>query len=122
VLIKILESFDFPEYYLARQYYPRIYHKTDKLGRPIYIERLGLVNVEKLFQITTLERMVRNHVYEYEKLINYRLKACSIKFNRYLEQSVTILDLCHVKLSSFPRVYSIVHQITKIATDNYPEM
>ncbi|KAH6593244.1 hypothetical protein BASA50_007451 [Batrachochytrium salamandrivorans] len=57
----ILEDFDFPEYPMARQYYPRFYHKTDKLGRPIYIERLGVLDVKKLFTITTDTRMLKNH-------------------------------------------------------------
>jgi hypothetical protein len=35
---------------------------TDKQGRPIYIECIGLMDVTKLFEITTDERMVRHYV------------------------------------------------------------
>ncbi|KAJ3308766.1 cytosolic factor, phosphatidylinositol/phosphatidylcholine transfer protein [Boothiomyces sp. JEL0838] len=118
----ILEDFDFPEYGLVRQCYPRLYHKTDKLGRPVYIERVGVINVSTLWGITTSERMLRNHVYEYEKLVHYRLKACSEKAERHLEQSTTILDLKGVQLSSFSSVYGIVSEVSKIAQNYYPEM
>lgn len=57
----ILTDFDFPEYVACRKLYPRIYHKCDKLGRPLYIERVGIVDVKNLWAATTSERMVRNH-------------------------------------------------------------
>jgi hypothetical protein len=60
----ILQEFEFPEYCKVREFYPRIYHKTDRIGRPIYIERLGQVDITKLWQVTKHERMLKNHVYE----------------------------------------------------------
>eukprot|EP00842_Homolaphlyctis_polyrhiza_P006130 jgi/Hompol1/6518/HPOL_005006-RA len=118
----ILQDFDFPEYPIVRKLYPRMYHKTDKLGRPLYIEQIGVLNVTNLWKNTTEERMLRNHVYEYEKLVHYRLKACSERAGRHIEQNCTILDLKGVSLSSFSSVYAIVRQVTSIAQDYYPEM
>jgi hypothetical protein len=117
-----LEDFDFPEYKEARLAYPRIYHKTDKLGRPLYIERTGKIHLADLNKACSNEKMLKNHVYEYEKLVRYRMAACSIKSGRHHEQSVTILDLDGVALSTFSSVYSIVSQISAIAQDHYPEM
>lgn len=31
---------------------------TDRFGRPIYIEKIGLILIDELFSITTEERMV----------------------------------------------------------------
>lgn len=106
----------------ARRAYPRIYHKTDKLGRPIYIERIGAIDLNTLWKVTTNERMLKNHVYEYEKLVQYRLKACSIKAGRHHEQSLSILDLNGVALSTFSSVYATVSEISTIAQNYYPEM
>lgn len=53
----------------------------------------GLLDIKQLFAVTTMERMLQHHVYEYEKLVNYRLKACSLHYNTHLEQSTTILDM-----------------------------
>jgi hypothetical protein len=42
--------------------YPHAYHKTDKKGRPIYIERQGYTDMDKLFKITTEERLLRHYI------------------------------------------------------------
>lgn len=118
----ILRTFEFPEYPVVKKYYPRFYHKTDKVGRPVYVELLGGVDYKKLMATTDIDRMLKNHVYEYEKLVNYRLPACSKRSGRYLEQSCTILDLKNVYLTQFPTVTSLVRQVSTIAQNYYPEM
>ncbi|KAI8821469.1 CRAL-TRIO domain-containing protein [Fimicolochytrium jonesii] len=119
---EILKTFEFPEYPVVKKYYPRFYHKTDKAGRPIYVELLGGVDVNQLFQVTNIDRMLKNHVYEYEKLVQYRLPACSKKYGKYIEQSCTILDLKGVSLMQFPSVANLVKQVSGIAQNHYPEM
>ncbi|KAI9089463.1 CRAL-TRIO domain-containing protein [Phlyctochytrium arcticum] len=119
---EILTSFDFPEYPVVKKFYPRFYHKVDKQGRPIYIELLGGVDVKQLFAVTDIDRMLKNHVYEYEKLVNYRLPACSKKAGHYIEQSCTILDLKGVYITQFPSVANLVKQVSTIAQNYYPEM
>lgn len=52
------------------KYYPQYYHKTDKDGRPVYIEALGNVDIEAMRKITTDERMLQNLVVEYEKMVS----------------------------------------------------
>jgi hypothetical protein len=42
--------------------YPHGYHKIDKLGRPIYIERAGMLKVDKVFEISTEERLVKHFI------------------------------------------------------------
>ncbi|KAI9339161.1 CRAL-TRIO domain-containing protein [Zopfochytrium polystomum] len=118
----ILSDFEFPEYPIVKKFYPRFYHKVDKIGRPLYIEQIGLLDVKQLFTVTTDERMLRNHIYEYEKLVEYRLKACSEKAGRHLEQSCVIMDLKGVSLSQFSSVYSLVQKVSGYAQNHYPEM
>jgi len=57
-----MDTYDFPEKAQVQEVYPHGYHMTDKLGRPIYIECIGLMDVTKLFEITTEERMVRHYI------------------------------------------------------------
>lgn len=116
------DGLEFPELPIVKKFYPRYYHKTDKLGRPIYFEILGGLDVKQLFAVTNTDRLLKNHVYEYEKLVKYRLAACSEKTGLHIEQSCTILDLKNVSLSSFSSVYSVVQQVSKIAQEYYPEM
>lgn len=56
---EIGSTWRFPEHAAVSEIYPQNYHKVDKKGRPIYIERLGGLNVPKLFAVTTEERMMR---------------------------------------------------------------
>ena len=42
----ILNNFVFSEYNDVKDFYHHGYHKTDKLGRPLYIERMGLLKIE----------------------------------------------------------------------------
>ncbi|KAI9202559.1 CRAL-TRIO domain-containing protein [Polychytrium aggregatum] len=115
-------DFDFPEWAIVQQYYPRFYHGVDKCGRPIYVEQIGLLDIQKLFTITTQERMMLNHVHEYERLILYRLPASSIKTGVHLEQSFTIMDLKNISLSQFYNAFHLVREASTIAQNYYPEM
>ncbi|KAJ1536874.1 cytosolic factor, phosphatidylinositol/phosphatidylcholine transfer protein, partial [Cladochytrium tenue] len=118
----IITDFDFPEYPIVKKFYPRFYHKTDKIGRPVYIDQIGLLDVKQLFAVTTDEKMLREHIYEYEKLVEYRLPACSLKEERNLEQSCVIMDLKGVSLSQFTSVYGLIRQVSAYAQNYYPEM
>lgn len=118
----ILDRFEFPEYQVCRKYYPRLYYKTDNFGRPVYIERIGKVNITKLWQSTTVDRIMENHIYEYEKLIRYRLKAASASKGSLVSKTVTILDMAGVSLSGFSSVFSLISKVSAIAQDYYPEI
>ena len=65
----IIETFTFDEIDQVNEVYPHGYHKTDRQGRPIYIERFGLINVEALWRVTTEERMVKHFIQAFEQLM-----------------------------------------------------
>ncbi|XP_019223532.1 PREDICTED: phosphatidylinositol/phosphatidylcholine transfer protein SFH6-like isoform X2 [Nicotiana attenuata] len=118
----IIKDFDFHERDKVLQNYPQGYHGTDKEGRPVYIERLGLMNVEKLLEVTTLDRYVKYHVQEFEKSIAFRFPACSVAAKRHIDRSVTILDVEGVSLRNFSKpVREVILRLQKIDNDFYPE-
>jgi len=117
----IIEDFHFEEKVVVDKYYPQFYHKVDKDGRPIYIERLGKLDIKALYAATTQDRILRRLVLEYERFIIERLPACSRAAGHPVETSCTILDLQNVSLSNFYRVREYVMQATSIGQDRYPE-
>ncbi|EJD35458.1 hypothetical protein AURDEDRAFT_117386 [Auricularia subglabra TFB-10046 SS5] len=114
-------GFEFPEHEEVNKYYPQYYHKMDKEGRPIYIERLGLLDVNALYKITTQDRLLRRLVWEYERFIDERLPACSKAVGHPVETSCTILDLKGVGIGQFWRVKDYVAQASNIGQNYYPE-
>ncbi|KAF8681575.1 Nep1 protein [Rhizoctonia solani] len=105
----------------VNKFYPQYYHKMDKDGRPVYIERLGSVNVTELAKVTTEERQLQNLVLEYERFLHERLPACSAAAGAPVETSCTILDLKGVGIGSFFSVKDYVMKASAIGQNYYPE-
>jgi len=118
---ELVKTFDFKEKAQVEKFYPQYYHKMDKEGRPIYIERLGKVNATEMYKITTQDRLLQNLVCEYEKNQNQRLPACSKAVGHPVETSCTILDLAGVGVRQFWDVKNYVSEASKIGQDRYPE-
>ncbi|PMD14030.1 hypothetical protein NA56DRAFT_651256 [Hyaloscypha hepaticicola] len=120
-LDNLTRNFDYHEKPQVFEYYPQYYHKTDKDGRPVYIEQLGNIDLAAMYKITTSERMLANLAVEYEKVGDPRLPACSRKAGQLLETCCTIMDLKGVGISKVSSVYSYVKQASAISQNYYPE-
>ncbi|KAI9143458.1 CRAL-TRIO domain-containing protein [Paraphysoderma sedebokerense] len=119
---ELVKTFTFPEAEAVGHLYPQYYHKTDKLGRPVYIENYTNLNIKELNNITTMERLQQKLIVEYELSLAYRYPACSKLAGRHIEQSCTILDLQGISLMSVGPVISFIREVSKIGQDYYPEL
>jgi len=118
---EIRTNFKFTEKAEVDKYYPQYYHKTDKDGRPIYIQQLGKLDVTALYNITTQDRMLKQLVHEYETFVTERIPASSKAIGHPVETTCSILDLHNVSLVSFYKVKEYVNAASAIGQDRYPE-
>lgn len=118
-----IEKVDFSELERVKVYYPHGFHKTDKLGRPVYIEVLGDLKVDEIFKMTSAERLLMYQVKEYEILMKRIFPACSQNAKKHISQTFTIVDLKKLtaKLLS-KKVYSLLKQSFQISQNYYPEI
>eukprot|EP00775_Hariotina_reticulata_P010356 gene10356-10514_t len=119
----ILDNFLFHEREQFLMAYPQGYHKTDKLGRPIYIQLLGKIDISTLKQITSEERMIKFHIQEYERCGKIIMPICSKLQGRQIDQTFGIMDVKGVGMSHLTgEVKRLMSTLTKFDQDNYPEM
>ncbi|EAR98487.2 CRAL/TRIO, amine-terminal domain protein (macronuclear) [Tetrahymena thermophila SB210] len=121
--VQNIMKFSFNELAEVRHHYPHGYHKTDKLGRPIYIERIGMLKLTQLFQVTTEERLIKYYIQSYEILLNRIFPTCSQAIGHRVDQTVTILDLKGIPMKMLSKqVYNFIQLASKVAQENYPEI
>ena len=94
-----------------------------KIGRPIYIERSGLINAEEIFKTCEEEKLWQSFYYSYEVLQKQIFMACSFVFQKQIQHTFTILDMTNfsVYAMSGQKVRGLVQHASKISQDNYPE-
>jgi len=102
----MMQELMFKEYAEVKKWYPHGYHGVDRYGRP---ERIGMVDLNSLLQITTIERFVKYHVSEQEKTSNLRYPACSIAAKTHIASTTSILDVNGVvSISSYFLCFDLI--------------
>eukprot|EP00879_Flechtneria_rotunda_P022531 GHRR01023787.1.p1 GENE.GHRR01023787.1~~GHRR01023787.1.p1 ORF type:complete len:308 (+),score=95.99 GHRR01023787.1:515-1438(+) len=120
---QLLSRYQFRELPEVRKHYPHFYHKTDRWGRPLYIELLGKTDVDALMKVTTMERFVQYHIQQCESFRKVKLPACSAAAGRTILTTTIILDLAglsptrHFTLT----VKRFLETVSLIDQDYFPE-
>ena len=75
---RLLAEAAFPEDRAVKVAYQHSHHRYDKLGRIMYIDRVGALRGKPLKEAATLERLVQCYVWECEATLVFRMPACSL--------------------------------------------
>lgn len=97
----VYENFEYTEKDAVLKVYPQFYCGVDRFGRPVYVEKTGLVNAAELAKHTTVERLVKFHIKCYEGLVREKFPICSKLAGREIYTTTTILDLEGLSISQF---------------------
>ncbi|WVZ63020.1 hypothetical protein U9M48_012698 [Paspalum notatum var. saurae] len=118
----IATDFKYEEYDAVKRCYPHGFHGVDKFGRPLYIERIGLVDLSKLMQVTSIDRYVKYHISEQEKTLSLRYPACSLAAKKHISSTTAILDVKGLGMNNFSKsAREMFIEIQKIDSNYYPE-
>ncbi|XP_065862243.1 phosphatidylinositol/phosphatidylcholine transfer protein SFH11 [Euphorbia lathyris] len=118
----IPKELKFEEYSKVKKWYPHGYHGVDKYGRPLYIERIGMVDFNIINEVSSIERFVKYHVSEQEKTLNLRFPACAVSAAKHIASTTSILDVKGVGMSNFSKpARCLFMEIQKIDSNYYPE-
>ncbi|KAJ9515178.1 hypothetical protein QJQ45_002307 [Haematococcus lacustris] len=103
----------------------------DKYGRPVYIELLGGLDCGAMLKAAPLERIMKYHIWTWERMERQLLPACSRLVGHPVITATIIIDLAGLSLRNFtltaqvsrgPEVEGrLLSTIAKIDQDYYPE-
>ncbi|CAE8585605.1 unnamed protein product, partial [Polarella glacialis] len=113
----------FPEEATIKRYYPQAYHGTDKLGRPIYIERPGYIDMPRLLQSVSDKRILEYVYAQTEQQIRRRLPACSLALGQVVDKSLNIMDLdgLSFRVVTHTTARKVVKDVVSMLQNHYPE-
>jgi hypothetical protein len=116
------KPFELVEIDKLKVFYPHGFHKVDKKGRPIFIDLLGEIKIEETLKITSLDKLIMYQISKQEKLMNEIFPMCSQNVNKYIGQTLTIVDVKKLTVKHLnKKFYNFVKMITSISQNYYPE-
>jgi hypothetical protein len=62
-------------------------------GRPVFIEKIGKADPNKLMQVATIDRYVKYSAQDGEKLFAVKFPACTIASKRNIDSITKIIDV-----------------------------
>jgi len=115
------DPFDYPERNTVFKYWPLLFHKTDKKGRPINIQRFGQMDINALYEEITPERQWKAFLVNCDALTREIFPGCTRAKGETVNTTYSIIDLKGFSLSQFWQIKSIVRESFQISQDYYPE-
>ncbi|KAI8825618.1 CRAL-TRIO domain-containing protein [Fimicolochytrium jonesii] len=98
------------------------FHKTDKEGQPVFIERTGYHDVKSLATKCPQSQMLDWHVRNTEMLFNVLMPECSAKSGRLIEKHTVIFDCANSGMWQFSmKGMQLLKSVSELDSKVYPE-
>ncbi len=116
-------KFEFPEEKKVKQYYPHTFHYTDKVGRPLYINKWDDLNFDEIFKITTYDRYIKFYIKKAENLIENMLPKASKAANKYIGQTCLVVDMRDFSANQIGKhLFNMMEKQFGLDMNYYPEL
>mmetsp|Transcript_17938 Transcript_17938/g.34291 ORF Transcript_17938/g.34291 Transcript_17938/m.34291 type:complete len:481 (-) Transcript_17938:167-1609(-) len=95
----------------------------DKMGRPVYLDRPGFLDVEAIIKEgVSPDDFLRKHIRDMEYVANELMWQASLERGHTVDQTLTVIDATDIKISSLTKtVRETFGKITQIDQKHYPE-
>ncbi|WFD32234.1 hypothetical protein MSPP1_003278 [Malassezia sp. CBS 17886] len=122
-LDRLCAEFDFEEREdVAAGGWRMYFHKTDRLGRPIFIQDLSNLDSDRIFARTSPDRIVANFAVTLEKAVQKRYQACTDMQGHLVDDNYMVLNVSGLGLSSFWTMRNQLQHLLAILDENFPEL
>mmetsp|Transcript_3619 Transcript_3619/g.9188 ORF Transcript_3619/g.9188 Transcript_3619/m.9188 type:complete len:407 (-) Transcript_3619:817-2037(-) len=104
--------------------YPFVHHKVDKQGQPVYIDRIGAMDLKKLKKACPdFSILMKYFIWYAECTMHYRMPAATLQAGRIVSRGSYIIDLKGFGLKHLTsETREFLKSVIKIMSDNYPEV
>ncbi|CAM9323532.1 unnamed protein product, partial [Hapterophycus canaliculatus] len=105
---------------LCRAHYPHYTLGTDRVGRPILVQKYGNFDISKLQEYTTLHGLLLYHAWEQERNAEL-LRRATARTGYLVETYAMIMDLGGMSMGHVSRDFLwLLREISEIDRKNYP--
>lgn len=112
-----------PNLAAMKKIYKHCWHKTDKIGRPIWMEQTCTFEMDDLLKVITRDEIYQHYIRVYEELIHIVFPACSKAYGASAAHTFSLIDINGFSMEHMKSKSKDIIQIAlKISDDYYPEV
>jgi len=112
-------TYQFEEINEIKKVLPMCFHKTDKLGRPLFYTE---VDLEKIFKVIDEKRLSKFFIKEFENVIAFTFPACSVATNKFVSNACCIIDFKITGKVLEGKQLAFIKLFATIGQSYYPEI
>lgn len=105
-----------------RRHYTQCFLGFDKFGAPVYMERIGGLDVKGVLGVVNSEEFLRYHILHWEFIHRVLFPIASARAGRKITQVISIVDVSGLGRSHLQAaVFDILKNLAKVDQEMFPE-